>query len=89
MLLAALGVGGVLLSAMPAQACPNCKELIADNSGPGATGVPGAMDAAGGGNLGLGFFWSIVLMMSAPFVMAGGFGAFLWMHARPSSEELV
>ena len=43
-----------------AGACPNCKDATSDAETPG-----------GSANLGRGFFWSILLMVAAPFTVVG------------------
>jgi uncharacterized membrane protein len=52
----------VVLALVPAllAACPLCKDAVADGEYPG-----------GGASLGLGFYYSILLMVSAPFVVVG------------------
>ena len=47
------------LSAVPADACPSCKAALAS--------------ADDGGNLVNGMFWSIMFMLSMPFLIVGGF----------------
>lgn len=59
----------VLLWAEAALACPNCKQALADQ-------------AAAGGDVGQGFYYSILVMMSAPFLLAGGFGVVIHHHIR-------
>jgi heme/copper-type cytochrome/quinol oxidase subunit 2 len=56
------------LLAEPVWACPNCKESLA--TGPNAF------------NLVRGFFWSIVFMMSMPFLILGGLGSYFYWEVR-------
>lgn len=52
-------LAAVLLPAVAA-ACPNCQDAASDT------------DTAGGSaNLGRGFYWSILLMIAAPFTVVG------------------
>ncbi len=64
----ALVVLGVVLCASPLLACPNCKDAIA--SGPNSM------------NLVRGYFWSIVFMMSMPFLILGGLGSYFYFEVR-------
>ena len=59
----------LLLAAGEVMACPNCKEAL-----PSAD--------AGSGNVAEGFYYSILLMMAAPFLLAAGFGTTIWYYAR-------
>ena len=63
-LLAALLVVVVAAVVLPAvaAACPGCKELKSDSDYPG-----------GAASLPKGFFYSVLLMVSAPFAVAGTF----------------
>lgn len=58
----ALVVALLLLAAADAPACPGCKEALANESGADAAGVRD------------GYFWSILMMIAAPFglLSAGG-----------------
>ena len=56
-----LAVALVLFAATTALACPNCKDALASADGEQA-------------NLVTGFFWSVLFMMSMPFVLLGTFG---------------
>jgi hypothetical protein len=67
--LAVLLVAAVLLPAV-AGACPLCKEATSDADMPG-----------GGASLGVGFYYSILLMISAPFLAVGTL-AFLILRSR-------
>ena len=55
-----------LVVACTAEACPTCKAAIAEN----------------GGNLVRGYFWSIIFMMSMPFLIFGGLGGLFYMEVR-------
>ena len=79
-----------------AEACPNCKQLLAepDNA---ATATPDAGDAAStgapgtGSNVGAGFYYSILFMLGMPLLVAGGLGTMLYVAARkaPGAARLV
>lgn len=56
-----IAVGGMLLAPAAALACPLCKEAKADTDYPGGTA-----------SLPKGFYYSILLMMAAPFTIVGG-----------------
>ena len=62
-----LAVVLVLVSQVVAEACPTCKEGLA--SGDGA-------------NLVRGYFWSIVFMMSMPFLVFGGMATYFYLLIR-------
>ena len=62
-------IAAALLPAV-AGACPTCKDATSDAETPG-----------GSADLGRGFFWSILLMLAAPFSVIGG-GAFAIVRAR-------
>lgn len=49
-----------------AQACPTCKESVAEN----------------GGNLVQGYFWSIIFMMSMPFLIFTGLSTMFYLDVR-------
>ena len=49
-----------------ASACPTCKESISEN----------------GGNLVRGYQWSIIFMMSMPFLILGGLGTYFYLEIR-------
>ena len=54
-----------------AQACPTCKESVAEN----------------GGNLVRGYFWSIVFMMSMPFLIVAGLGTMFYLDVRRAQRN--
>jgi hypothetical protein len=69
LLVVAIAAVGLLLAAPgPAEACPSCKAALASQEG--------------GGNLVQGFFWSIVFMMSMPFLLLGSFSGYLYFLVR-------
>ncbi len=55
-----------LVVACTAEACPTCKAAIAEN----------------GGHLVRGYFWSIMFMMSMPFLIVAGLGGIFYMEVR-------
>ena len=63
----------VLLAPAIASACPGCK---------------GALGSNGEGRV-QGFFWSIIMMMAAPFVIIGGFAYLMWRSMRNSTQAVV
>jgi uncharacterized paraquat-inducible protein A len=58
-----------LLLAGTAAACPGCKDALAANDNQG-------------GQLVAGYFWSILFMMSMPFVLVGTFGGSMYLAVR-------
>ena len=71
-----LVLAAVLLPAL-ASACPLCKEAKSDS------------DYAGGtASLPHGFYYSILLMVCAPFAVVGGLGLRIWL-ARRRAVQLV
>lgn len=54
-----------------AQACPTCKESVAEN----------------GGNLVRGYFWSICFMMSMPFLIFGTLCSLFYWQVRSASRR--
>ena len=63
-----------LLAPAIAAACPNCKDATSDAETPG-----------GSANLGRGFFWSILLMLAAPFTVVGSVAVVILRHRRRQS----
>jgi hypothetical protein len=55
------------LGASPAWACPFCKEALANS---------------GGGDLVSGFFYSILFMLSMPFLIITGMGTYMYVLVR-------
>jgi hypothetical protein len=66
--IAALAVAVLLASVQTASACPSCKEALASGSG--------------GGDLVSGFFWSILFLLSMPFLLLGSFGLYFYYLVR-------
>ena len=60
-----------ILAPAIAGACPTCKDASSDADTPG-----------GSANLGRGFFWSILLMLAAPFTVVGGVAVVILRHRR-------
>jgi uncharacterized membrane protein len=60
-----------LLLAGVAQACPNCKYAIADSSAGGT-----------GSEVARGFYYSILFMMSMPFLLLGSFTSLMYVQVR-------
>jgi uncharacterized membrane protein YjgN (DUF898 family) len=69
-LVVVLSIASVLSIATVAQACPACKQALAST------------EHAGSGDPIQGFMWSILFMMSMPFLLLGGFGTYLWYIVR-------
>jgi heme/copper-type cytochrome/quinol oxidase subunit 2 len=65
----ALALVVVLALATAAEACPGCAEAQA-GQGPERA------------NIVRGYFWSIVFMMSMPFLMVGGFGTYCYVQFK-------
>ncbi len=66
--IAALAVAVLLAGVQTASACPSCKEALASGSG--------------GGDLVSGFFWSILFLLSMPFLLLGSFGLYFYYLVR-------
>jgi hypothetical protein len=64
----------LLLLQAAAMACPNCKESLAQNDPAHATLVRG-------------YFWSILFMMSMPFLILGGLSALFWWEVRKAKLQ--
>jgi hypothetical protein len=62
-----LTVAFVWLSAAVCQACPTCKD-----------GLAGSQSAG----MAEGYFWSILFMMSMPFLILGGLGTYFYLQVR-------
>lgn len=58
----------VLSAAGSAEACPSCKAALAADSGQG--------------DLVSGFFWSILFMLSMPFIVLGGMSGYFYYLVR-------
>ncbi|HEY1784033.1 MAG TPA: hypothetical protein VGG30_00745 [Pirellulales bacterium] len=68
-LVALVAVGCVLVVSTTAWACPGCKEALASADGQG-------------GDLVSGFFWSILFMLSMPFLIFGTFCTSMYIAVR-------
>jgi hypothetical protein len=69
-----LATVALLLIQAAAIACPTCKESLAQNDPAHATLVRG-------------YFWSIVFMMSMPFLILGGLSALFWWEVRKAKRQ--
>lgn len=70
----ALAVCIVALTASAAEACPTCKAALASHD-------------PGRGDLVAGFFWSILFMMSMPFILLGSFATYMYLLVRRARRE--
>lgn len=59
-----------------AEACPLCKQALNNTEQP-------AGDIAGG------YFWSILFMMSMPFLLLGSFSGYMYLAVRKARRELA
>jgi uncharacterized paraquat-inducible protein A len=73
-IVAALVVALVLLIASVAAACPTCKDGLAQNDPQGK-----AMAA--------GYYYSILFMMSMPYIVLGTFGSVAYLSIRRAKEK--
>ena len=69
-----LALIALLLVATVAQACPGCKEAIAEND-------------LQGQRVARGYFWSILFMMSMPFTILGTFGTYCYVEVRRARRD--
>ena len=77
--LAILLVAGIvsLIVVQPVLSCPTCKQAIAEN-GQSQEGLV------------RGYFWSIIFMMSMPFLIFGGLGYYFgWQVRKARAEQLL
>jgi hypothetical protein len=77
--IAAIVVALVLLLASVAAACPNCKNGLAQNDPQGQS-------------IAAGFYYSILFMMSMPYIVLGTFGSLAYLsirRARKAKEMLA
>jgi hypothetical protein len=72
---AALAIGLLLAFTAVAQACPLCAEALESQAD------------SGGGGVVKGFFWSILLMVSMPFLLFGGFTALVVRAYRKAEAD--
>ncbi|NIP86609.1 MAG: hypothetical protein GTO03_14010 [Planctomycetales bacterium] len=56
------------------EACPGCKDAIAEND-------------LEGQRVARGYFWSILFMMSMPFTILGTFGTYCYVEVRRARRE--
>jgi heme/copper-type cytochrome/quinol oxidase subunit 2 len=69
-----LAIVCLLLLQTAAMACPTCKENLAQNDPAHATLVRG-------------YFWSIIFMMSMPFLILSGLSALFWWEVRKAKLQ--
>ena len=69
-----LALIAVALLATLAEACPGCKDAIAEND-------------LEGQRVARGYFWSILFMMSMPFTILGTFGTYCYVEVRRARRE--
>jgi len=67
-----LVVGCLLAFASDSWSCPTCKD--------------GISDGGNSANLVRGYFWSIVFMMSMPFLILGGLSTYLYLEVRKAKR---
>jgi hypothetical protein len=72
-LVCALALAVVALLADPAAACPTCKESLADNPN--------------GQSMAAGYYYSILFMMSMPFIILTTFGSFAYRSVKRAQAE--
>ena len=73
-IVAAIVVAMVLLIASVAAACPTCKEGLAQNDPQGQS-------------LAAGYYYSIIFMMSMPYVVLGTFGSVAYYSIRRARQQ--
>ena len=64
----------IFLGCHGVDACPGCKDALAENDPQHAQMVRG-------------YFWSILFMMAMPFALAGTFGTFCYLEIRRKRAE--
>lgn len=69
-----LVIGGVIAATTVATACPNCKYTVAGED-PSRDGMVA------------GYFYSILFMMSMPFLLLTGFGSYAYWLVRRAHEK--
>ena len=62
-----------LIFASVVHACPTCKEAVSEN----------------GGNLVQGYFWSIIFMMSMPFIILASLSTMFYLDVRRARRRLA
>jgi hypothetical protein len=65
----------LLAGAETASACPSCKEALSSSTG--------------GGDLVSGFFWSILFMLSMPFLLLSSFGLYFYYLVRKARTARI
>ena len=75
LLIGVVSLAVVCLAASVATACPSCRESLA------------SCDAASGGDLMSGYFYSILFMMSMPFALLGTFSSYMYWQVRRARDE--
>ncbi len=73
-IVAAIVLALVLLIATVAAACPTCKEGLAQNDPQGQS-------------LAAGYYYSILFMMSMPYIVLGTFGSFAYYSIRRARQQ--
>ena len=68
-----MGAALLLCLAQPALACPTCKETV----------------DAHGSNLARGYGWSIIFMLSMPFLIFGGLSLYFYLLVRAARGRLA
>jgi uncharacterized membrane protein len=69
-----IGLAAVLIAPQVAQACPTCKEGLASNDPEHAGMVKG-------------YFYSILLMMSMPYILMSGFGLYMYQLVKKARKQ--
>ena len=64
----------IVLGCQCADACPGCKDALAENDPQHA-------------QMARGYFWSILFMMAMPFALIGTFGTFCYLEIRRKRLE--
>jgi hypothetical protein len=73
-----VAVGLLCVLSTMAEACPTCKEALNGQAKYGNLKY---------GNLPQAYMWSIIFMMSMPFLLLGSFGAYMFMLVRRSRQS--
>ena len=72
--MACLVAGVFLCLAATAAACPGCKDALLSND-------------AHQYQVARGYFWSIIFMLSMPFLIAGTFGTYIFVEVRRADRD--
>lgn len=70
----AILAAGVLQAGSLAQACPLCKQALENSE-------------QAGGDMVAGYFWSILFMMSMPFLLLSSFSGYMYLAVRKARRE--